>query len=166
MLDYLLSLFPDPNMYPEFYLVFITLIPGIELRGSIPVGIALGLDPLFVLAAAILVNLIIIVPTFIFLDLIMPHVEGVWIFGKLIDRIRGKTKNLVDKYGFWGLALFVAIPLPGSGVYSGALAAYLFDIDRVPSYAAIALGAVVAGVLVTGISFGLFSAGKAVLTLI
>ncbi len=135
-------------------LALLTLTPGIELRGAIPYGIAIGMDPLTVAVFSVVVNIALIFPVFIFLDYVFPFFENWKISKFFVKRIQKKSKPYLDKYGFLGLALFVAVPLPGSGVYSGCLAAYLFGIKKKTSTPAIALGTVVAGLIVLFISAG------------
>lgn len=132
-----------------FYLIFITFLPGIELRGSIPVGFALGYEPLLVFSLCTLANIILIPFVFLFLDYVFPLFQRFSVIDKIVRRIQKKTAKYVDTCGVLGLAAFVAIPLPGSGAYSGALAAYVFGIERKRAYLAIALGVIVAGIIVT-----------------
>ena len=131
------------------YLILITILPGIELRGSIPIGFAMGYAPLLIFVACTIANIALIPLVFMFLDHIFPLFQKVSVVNKIVTRIQKKTFNYVNTYGVLGLTLFVAIPLPGSGAYSGALAAYIFDIERKRAYLAIALGVIIAGILVT-----------------
>ena len=72
---------------------------------------------------------------------------------KLFDwferRVRNKTSHLIEKYGFWGVTLFVAIPLPVTGAYTGTTAAWLFKLDFKKSMLAVLVGVMIAGVVVT-----------------
>ncbi|MFC2174742.1 COG2426 family protein [archaeon] len=135
-------------------ILLLVLTPGIELRGAIPYGIAIGMDPLAVALFATVANMALVFPLFIFLDNVFPFFEKWGLTQKIISRTQKAAKPYLDQYGLIGLALFVAIPLPGSGVYTGALAAYLFGVPKKVSTPAIALGAAVAGILVTCISAG------------
>ena len=141
-----------------FYILLITILPAIELRGSIPVGIALGMSPLAVFLAATVANILLIFPIFFLLDKVFPHLRKIDRLGKIIGRIHNKTEPYVKKYGTLGLLLFVAIPLPGSGAYSGSLAAYLFNIERKKAIPAIAGGVLIAGIGVTLAAMGAVSA--------
>ena len=67
-----------------------------------------------------------------------------------------KHRGTIEKYGFWGLLLLVAVPLPGTGGWTGALVAALMDIRMRRALPAITLGVFIAGFIVGGISFGLF----------
>jgi len=136
----------------EIFLLVLT--PGIELRGAIPYGIAVGMDPVVVGLAATVLNVLLIIPVFLFLDHVFPFFEKWKITQKLLVRTRKKVQPYVDQYARVGLALFVAVPLPGSGVYTGALAAYVLGVPRKEAFAGIAVGACFAGLLVTCISAG------------
>ncbi len=150
---------------PYLTLIFITLLPYVELRGSIPVGIlGLGLEPGTVFAICTLVNVLLIPPIFLLLDFAFERVFRIpWfhrhIRGK-VESVRRSSKRRIERYGLLGLMAFVAIPLPGTGAYTGCLAAYLLDMERGRASGAVALGVVVAGVLVTLASMGVFSAFK------
>jgi uncharacterized membrane protein len=134
------------------WVLLITCIPWVELRGSIPYAIIkLGLNPLLVLLSTVAVNIAIIYPAFVFLD---------WFFDLMrktplrvfIDSTQRKARPYVDRYGLLGLALFVAVPLPGTGAYSGSLAAHLFGVKNRRAFLSISLGVAAAGVAVTLIS--------------
>ncbi|MFH1586807.1 MAG: small multi-drug export protein [Candidatus Diapherotrites archaeon] len=145
-------------MSPEqiVYLILITIVPWIELRGAIPAGILMGMDPLTVFLISVVTNILVIFPIYIFLELIFPYFESLPIIQPILAKIRGKTGKYVDKYGFLGLLIFTAIPLPGSGAYSACLGAHLLKIRKRDAIPAIALGVIVAGILVTLISIGFF----------
>ena len=68
---------------------------------------------------------------------------------KFTVKTKIKAKPFIDKYGFWGLFAFVAIPLPMTGAYIGSLAAYIFDINRKKAFLPLALGVLLAGIIVT-----------------
>ena len=65
-----------------------------------------------------------------------------------------KNKPKIDKYGFWGLVLFVGIPLPGTGAWTGSLVAGLFEMDRKKSLLAVIIGSLLASVIMMIFSFG------------
>jgi len=122
------------------YLIFITFLPGIELRGSIPLSILHYNKNIFLSSAIIIcVNILLIPIVFLMWQLIIFLAEKI---------------TIVDKYGFWGLVILVAIPLPGTGAYTGALAAELFAMKKRKAFLAIGLGVIVAGIIVTLASIG------------
>jgi uncharacterized membrane protein len=142
------------------YLGMISVVPGIELRGAIPVGIGLGAHWLLVFLVSVGANCLIILPEFYALDLFYDRLLSRWGWFRhwMVERVRVKGEGLIKRYGLLGLALFVAIPLPGTGAYSGALLAWLLGMERRTSAVAIAAGVAVAGVAVTMAATGVFAA--------
>ncbi len=146
------------ELFNLFWLLFISVLPFIELRGAIPVGIAMGLNPILVFLICTATNILIIPVIFLFMDHIFPFFAHLPIVHKVLDRVHKKTHKYVEKYGEIGLALFVAIPLPGSGAYSGVLAAYIFEIKKKDSFPAISIGVIIAGLAITLLSTGALAA--------
>lgn len=133
------------------------MVPVVELRGAIPLGVAAGLHPLAAMAAAVLGNL---VPAPFILLLIrrifqwlrhFPRLGG--LIGRLERRahLKGRT---VQKYRTLGLVLLVAVPLPGTGAWTGALVADVLDIRMRTALPAITLGVLIAGAAVTAMTCG------------
>jgi uncharacterized membrane protein len=136
-------------------LIGITMIPAIELRGSIPVGLARDLHPIPVFLVTVAANCLIIPLAFVVLDLTYDRwLSKWWLVRRQVERVRRAGARLVDRYELLGLTLFVAIPLPGTGAYSGVLLAWLLGMKRRASMLAIALGVVIAGIAVTLIAGG------------
>jgi uncharacterized membrane protein len=135
--------------------VGITAIPWVELRGSIPLAIALGWDPLAAAVLAVAANCLIIVPGYFVLELFYDRwLSRLEVARRLVERIRAKGSGMVERYELLGLALFVAVPLPGTGAYSGTVLAWLLGLHRWRAMAAVALGVVGAGVAVTLVAAG------------
>ena len=126
--------------------IVVTWIPWIELRGAVPLAVQQAEQvylPLILLA-----NLAIFWPGYYFLELVYERLpEGGWVHRKL-EKIRVKAHPLVEKYGAFGLAVFVAIPLPGTGAYSGTAAAWLLDMEPKKAFVAVSLGVAGAFVIV------------------
>lgn len=143
----------------EIKVLFISMLPIIELRGAIPIGMAMGMSAIHAFITCYIGS---IIPVPILLFSIRPVFK--WLkqkdfFDRIIHRIVHRTLNksyYVEKYGFWGLLIFVAIPLPGTGVWSGTLAAVLLDIRFKVAFPAILIGNLIAGVLIMGISHRAF----------
>ena len=133
-------------------LIVLTLVPWLELRGSIPYALATGMSPLLAFSLAAVTNIVLIYPVFFVLDLVFPYLGRYSLTKKLLDYVQRRTGKYVERWGFLGLAVFTAIPLPGSGVYTASLAAYVFAVPKQQARKAIAFGVVVAGALVTLIS--------------
>lgn len=135
-----------------------TVLPISELRGGIPLGISLGLDPWFTFSIAVIANALIFFPIFfalrLFYDKLLYRIP---LFDKYLDNLRKRGKPKIEKYGFWGLILFVAIPLPITGAYTGTILAWLVGMDWRKAFPAVGLGVIVAGVVVLLITLGVTS---------
>src|SRR3972149_935756 len=137
-----------------------TVLPISELRGGIWLGIVtFGLDPLLIFLMAIIANALIFFPVFFILRLFYDKVLfRIPLFDKYLDNLRKRGKPKVDKYGFWGLVLFVAVPLPFTGAYTGTILAWLLGMDWRKAFPAIGLGVIVAGIIVLLITLRVTSA--------
>ena len=146
--------------------LLVTLSPFIELRGGIPLGISLGLDPLFTCFIAIIANALLF-----FLILLILHgfydklLSRSQTFNRCLNSVRKRGESKIDKYGFLGLTLLVAIPLPVTGVYTATILSWLFGMNWRKAFPAIGLGLVIAGIIVLLMTlgvihgWGIFTAG-------
>ncbi len=144
-----------------FMTLLISMVPVIELRGAIPIAVANGLEfPLAVLISCIgnLIPvpfiIIFIKKIFAFIRRVLPKLDG--LVTKLETRAEKKSET-VKKYAFWGLFIFVAIPLPGTGAWTGALIAAMLNMRVKTAFPSIALGVMGAALIVTTVTYG---AGK------
>jgi predicted membrane protein len=136
------------------------MVPFIELRGSIPIGIfAYKLDIFFVYIISILGNIIIIPVILLGIKKMLKLLEKVKVTKKLVTIIEQKGKKAGDKIlkstkngVYYGLFIFVAIPLPGTGAWTGSLAAAFLDLDFKKSFISIALGVITAGIIIFTLS--------------
>jgi len=140
----------------------LSILPISELRGGIPVGLALGLNPVLVYIVAVFFNFLAIFIVFFFLDnLHNSFIKNKYyksFFTKYIHRNRKKIEKVVGtKTEFWALMLIVLIPLPFTGAYTGSILAWFFGLKRRKSYLAILLGILIAGIIVTLASFGVIA---------
>jgi uncharacterized membrane protein len=130
----------------------ISLLPIFELRGAIPVGVAIfKLDIFSVYAVAVLFNVLPVLPVLFFLNPARRFLErrGVLAgFFAYFERKAEKNRRLIERYEELGLALFVAIPLPMTGAWTGALLAVVMGLKVWKSFFFIALGVAGAGVIV------------------
>ncbi|MDR1453114.1 MAG: small multi-drug export protein [Candidatus Margulisbacteria bacterium] len=126
--------------------------PLLELRASIPYGFLVGLSPLTVLFLSIVGSWL---PAFFIvfaLEHIEPFLRKIKFLDALLDRIYAKTRAKsaqIQKWEFWGLVLFIGVPLPGTGVWTGALAGYLLGLGRRKIILAALLGTTLAGLAMT-----------------
>ena len=146
-------------------LVAVTLIPALELRASIPYGIlgneSLGITPglmswPLVSIVCVAANIVLGWGVFWILSPILRALEHWDWFRRRLEPIilhtQRRLRPYVDKYGEWGVALFIGIPLPGSGVYTGAFGAFLLGLDRRRFAVANVIGVLIAGTAVTVVS--------------
>lgn len=142
----------------EYQIFFLSLLPITELRATIPLAQSLGIEPLRAFIIAVGGNLIPIIPLLFGLEplsrLLINFPIIYKLFNKLLIKTRDKGKQ-VNRYGFLGLFLFVAIPFPGTGAYSGAILAWLLGFNKLYSFIAITGGVILAGILVSLASIGI-----------
>lgn len=131
-----------------------TLLPIAELRGGIPIGVALNLSPWILFPLVIILNTLIFFPVYFVFDWLYERLEHVeWIRRKK-DNIHAKGSRYVERYGIIGLALFVSIPLPFTGVYTGSIAARLLGLDWKRSLLAMFIGVFIATGIVSLVVYG------------
>jgi len=138
----------------------VSAMPFSELRGGIPLAIYLGLPPVEAFLLAVLGNLLPIPFLLVFLDRI-DRIVIRWeplasIYIKVVERIERK-RRIVERYGYLGLLMFVAIPLPMTGAWSGSLLAFLLRLNKTKSLIFISIGVLIAGILVLSASLGILS---------
>lgn len=136
----------------EIYIVIMAMLPVIELRGAIPMGMAIGFTAEKSMILSILGNLLIIPILFKVLVPIMNVLEKTKLFEKTIGWIKGKalgkTKAKIKKYSILGLFLLVAIPLPTTGAWAATIAASILKLDYKRSMLSIGMGVIAAGIIV------------------
>ena len=141
--------------------LLVSMIPIIELRGGVPFGVALGLPVQQAFAAALVGNLIPVPFIILFVRRVFYWIRtGIPKLGSMVDRLEQKAwskSDKVQKYELWGLLLFVAIPLPGTGAWTGALIAALMDMQLKRAVPVITLGVLIAGMIVTSLTYGVVS---------
>ncbi len=138
-----------------------TVIPALELRFSIPMGIfassilPMQLDWWWIVAICLLANIVlgigvyeILVPILQFMRRWAWFEQRLW---PIVERCREKLRPTVEKHGEWGLALFIGVPLPGTGAVTGAAGAALLNFDRKRFYIANIAGVLIAGICVTAV---------------
>jgi uncharacterized membrane protein len=135
--------------------VLLCLLPISELRGGLPYALAHGLVPWKAYLLCVAVNGLVAPLVFFFLATVHGLLERFqWyrhIFEKLVARSRRRVHEKVEKYGYAGLIVFVAIPLPITGAYTGALGAWVLGMEARKSFLAIFAGVLVAGIVVTAV---------------
>lgn len=145
----------------EIIAFLLSLLPIIELRGGIIAGRALGLDPVTTFVICYIGN---VLPIPFILWLIKKIINwmgnsNIKLFKKVVSSLSKKVENKkgqIEKYGFWGLVLFVGIPLPGTGAWTGCLIAAMLDMDKKKAFLAAMLGVLMAGAIMSILSIGIF----------
>ncbi|NNM22726.1 MAG: small multi-drug export protein [Flavobacteriaceae bacterium] len=131
-----------------------SLSPFGEAKAGIPYGILNGLNIYLVFVIAFLAN-VLVFPIMLFFLNEINHYLLRWNFYKksaiwVARRAKGGSEHKIRKYGFWGLLFFVMIPVPGTGVYAGSIATYLFNIERRKAFYANAIGIFFSSLIVWG----------------
>lgn len=145
----------------EILVFIISLLPILELRGGLLAASLLGLDPLPSYIITMVGNLLPIPFILWFITKILDWMRGTKHLSKFanwLDKKVDKHKSSIEKYGFLGLVLFVGIPLPGTGAWTGSLIASVLEMDRKKSFIAIIIGVIMASIIMMAISFGLLRA--------
>lgn len=143
-----------------FAVFVISMFPIVELRGAIPIGVGLGLDLLHVYVISVIGNMIPVPFIILFVRPIIEYLGKTKYFSKFANWLENRTMSKsykIKKYKMLGLFLFVAIPLPGTGAWTGAALAGLMDMRLKDSLPMIFLGIVTAGIVMMLISYGLGS---------
>lgn len=139
----------------------VSMVPVVELRGGIPFGTALGLDPVSTAVAAILGNLVPVPFIILFIrhifDWLRRYDKPRALVEKFEKKAHLKSKNVI-KYQTFGLCLFVALPLPGTGAWTGALIAAILDMRLKRAMPSIILGVIIAAIIVTCVTRGVVAA--------
>ena len=146
------------SVFGKLLAVFITaMVPVLELRGAIPVGVAAGLHPAVACAVAIVGNLLPVPFIMLLVRRIFNWLRKTAFFGPKIDWLERHAHlkgRVVRKYRLPGLVILVGIPLPGTGAWTGALVAALLDIRMRKAIPAILLGLVIAGAITVAVTMG------------
>lgn len=156
MVDFLVQFFSG---FPkELALLIISMFPIVELRGGIVAAALMGVEFIEAFVICIIGNLLPMPIILLFLDKIFAFLRRFRPFGKFVswlDRKSEKNKGKVERWEFWGLVLFVAIPLPGTGAWTGALVANALKMPFKKSFPAIVVGVCTAAVIMSIISYAL-----------
>ena len=147
----------------EIAVVVLSALPISELRGGIPLGIALGFSPAKAYILAVIGNFIPVIPLLCFLQPLVEKLRHIGFIHRFFEWFFERTRKkatLIERFEALGLILFVAIPLPITGAWTGCAAATLFKIRFRYALMAVTAGIIIAGFIVLGVSW----AGKEILT--
>ncbi len=143
------------------FTALVSMVPVLELRAGIPFGVALGLPHWAAYLMAVVGNMIPLPFIVVYIRRILQWMRRrIPQFNRLVDWLEQKAHlkgDKVTRYKYLGLMIFVAIPLPGTGGWTGALVAAFLDMPLRKAMPSIFLGVLIAGFLVSGITFGFTS---------
>ncbi len=142
----------------EWVVFIISMIPILELRGGLVAASILDIPILRAIPFCIAGNIIPIPFILLFIKKIlkwMQNIKGLRVIANWLEKKAMKKSDGIKKGEFWGLALFVGIPLPGTGAWTGSLIAALMDIDIKKAVAAELLGIIIATIIMSILSYGL-----------
>ena len=146
---------------PPLAVFLVAMLPVFELRGAIPAGYAMGMkSPVFIYLLAVLGNFVPVLPILLGLGPAEKYLRRYSFFDRFLDWLFKRTvsrSDVIKKYESLGLILFVAIPLPMTGAWTGSVAAYLFKLPLRMAIPCIILGILIAGVVVTLVSQGVLT---------
>ena len=150
------------NPAGEFcFTMLVSMVPVVELRGGIPFGVARGLPVWAAYLAAIIGNILPVPFILVYIRRIFQWMRRrLPRLNRLVDKLEKKAHlkgQKVTKYKYLGLMLFVAIPLPGTGAWTGALAAAFLDMPLRKAIPSIFTGVLVAGIAISILTFGVAS---------
>ena len=144
----------------ELCVFFCSMIPIIELRGAIPLGAALGLPWWQSYILSVIGNMLPVPIILLFVKAVLNFMakSKVKFFNKIADflfkRVE-KRRGKIEKYSFWGVCLFVAVPLPVTGAWTGSLVAAMIDMKFWKALLSCLIGVMIAGVVMTLVSYGI-----------
>lgn len=150
------------NISSEVYVFVVSMLPIVELRGAIPLGAAMGMNIFECYFLSVLGNLLPIPFILVFIKKILEWMSKskVSFFNKVSNKLIKKAEDRsskMNKASLWALFAFVAIPIPGTGGWTGALIASLAGMRFKKSFFAIFCGVIVAGVIMSLASYGVVS---------
>ncbi len=143
----------------ELCVLFCSMIPIIELRGAIPMGALFGMPWWQSYLLSVLGNMVPVPFILLFIKAMIGWMSRskISFFNKLanwLNRKVEKKRAQIEKYSFWGVCLFVAVPLPVTGAWTGSLVAAMIDMKFWKAFLSCLLGVMIAGVIVTLITYG------------
>ncbi len=150
--------------FVKYLIVFgVSMVPLIELRGAIPIAVAMGLPKLTSFIISIIANMIPVPFIYLFARKVLEWGKDKKYIGKFftwcIEKGEKGGEKLKEKAGrslYFALFLFVGIPVPGTGAWTGTLAASILKLDFKKTIIAVMLGVLLAGAIMMAVSFGLF----------
>lgn len=145
------------NLPPAWVVVILSALPVSELRGGLPAGLLLNMSPYQVIPLAMISNIVVVMPVVLGFSWVADRLADKPVLGRFISWLvrRARAREAaVEKYGVFALTLFVAIPLPVTGAWTGSVVAAVFGIKFWKAMLCIALGVAIAATIVTLAYYG------------
>lgn len=144
----------------EIVVFIISLMPILELRGGLIAAALLKVNPIAGYIVSIIGNALPVPFILLFISKILDVMEKSkikWLnkFSNFLKTKADKNKSQIEKYGYFGLVLFVGIPLPGTGAWTGCLVASLLNLDKKKSFFCVLVGILIASIIMMILSYGL-----------
>lgn len=161
IVEFIVSMFSgitNSGFGKEILVFIISMMPILELRGGILAAALLNMDPIISYIVCVIGNILVIPIALYLLDFIFKVLRKIKFFDQIITKIENKClskRSQLDKYGYWGLVLFVGIPIPGTGAWTGCFLASLLGMDKKKSFLAAMLGVILASIIMMVLSFGI-----------
>lgn len=147
------------SMGGKYIVIFaISLLPILELRGGLIAASLMDVPIWQAFLVCLGANILVIPFVLFFVEFLLELLSKIKILKRAIDWFENKTlkkKDIIEKYGYIGIMLFVAVPLPGSGAWTGCLLAVLLGLDKKKSFLAALLGVFIAGIIMLIFSYGI-----------
>lgn len=146
----------------EILVFIISILPILELRGGLIAAALLGLDPIPSYIISIVGNILPVPFILLLMSKILEWMRKskVKVFNKFagfLDRKVEKNKEKIEKFGYWGIVLFVGIPLPGTGAWTGSMIASALELDKKKTFGAVMIGIFMASIIMMLLSFGVLA---------
>jgi len=144
----------------QLMVFIISLMPILELRGGLIAAALLKLSPIESYIISIIGNILPVPFILWFINKILEWMRGRKHLSKVakwLDKKVEKNRSKIEKFGFWGLVLFVGTPLPGTGAWTGCLVAAVLEMDRKKAFLAATIGIFIASIIMMILSFGVLS---------
>lgn len=150
-------LFFRVNMYWDYFLaMMLSASPFGEAKAGIPYGLFQGANIYLIFILCLFANILIFPLMYFFLQYINRHLFKWRAYKKasiyVAKRARDGARKGIRRYGYWGLAFFVMLPFPGTGVYAGTIASYILGFDKKKSFVANSIGITLSSIIVWGVS--------------
>ena len=146
----------------ELLVFIISILPILELRGGLIAAALLGLNPVSSYIISIIGNLIPVPFILLLMNKILEKMRSskIKIFNKFacfLDKKVEKNKEKIEKFGYWGIILFVGIPLPGTGAWTGSMIASVLELNKKKTFGAVIIGIFMASIIMMLLSFGILA---------